>query len=254
MTELHLEADRLDLWLLTPPGAVPLPLGELDEAERHRADAFRRPADRALYIAAHIALRRLLGAYLRIPARDVTFTRADCPRCGGPHGRPVLAGAAPGAPHFSLSHSRGAVLIGVARAPVGVDIEGLPRPERVSLCRSALHPWERRELEQCAGPGRPAVFARLWARKEAYLKGTGVGVGRWTSDVYLGDAGPGAPPRPDGWHVLDVPCGPGHAAAAAVRKPVRHTVVHRLRPESVLSVGNISDGRTTDARPRPSRS
>ncbi|GAA2448685.1 4'-phosphopantetheinyl transferase family protein [Streptomyces glaucus] len=250
MTELSLNADQLDLWLLTPPGRLPVPLDELDDSERRRAAAFRRPADRALYVAAHIALRRLLGAYLRIPARDLAFTRARCPRCGGPHGRPVLAGAGPGAPFFSLSHSRGAVLVGVARAPVGVDIEALPRPERVEVCRSALHPGEERQLADVAARDRPAFFARVWARKEAYLKGTGEGVGGWTSEVYVGDDGPDTPPGPHGWSVLDVPCGPDHAAAAALRGPAPRATVHRLPAEAVLSGGGIPDSRTAAVRTR----
>ncbi|MFF7261188.1 4'-phosphopantetheinyl transferase family protein [Streptomyces sp. NPDC008159] len=254
MTRLVLDADQLDLWLLTPPERSSLPLDELDESERRRAKTFRRPADRALYIAAHIALRRLLGAYLRLPAADVRFRRADCPRCGGPHGRPVLSDAGPGAPHFSLSHSRGAVLVGVARTPVGVDIEGLPRPERVEVCRSALHPQERRELDDVPASDRPACFARLWARKEAYLKGTGVGVGGWTSEVYLGDEGPDAPPRPPGWSVLDVRCGPDHAAAAAIRGPAPRATVHRLPAEAVLAGGRIPDSRTAAVRTSLSRS
>ncbi|AJE44540.1 4'-phosphopantetheinyl transferase superfamily protein [Streptomyces nodosus] len=236
-SELHPDEDELALWLLTPPEQGPLAFGELDETERRRANAFRRRGDRALYVAAHIALRRLLGGYLRTPPTELAFARADCPRCGGPHGRPVLAGAGPDAPHFSLSHSRGAVLVGVARAPVGVDVERLPGPERVDVCRSALHPYEQQELAGCRAPDRPAFFARLWARKEACLKGMGVGVGGWTSEVYLGEGGPDAPTRPNGWSVLDVPCGPGHAAAAAIRGPAPRTAVHRLPPEAVLIGG-----------------
>ncbi|WRZ95446.1 4'-phosphopantetheinyl transferase superfamily protein [Streptomyces sp. NBC_01007] len=239
--ELALEEGDLAVWLLTPPEEAPLAFDELDAAERRRADAFRLRGDRTLYVAAHIALRRLLGGYLRTSAKELVFARADCPRCGGPHGRPVLSGAGPDAPHFSLSHSRGTVLVGIARAPVGVDVERLPRPERVEVCRSALHPWEQRELAALRAPDQPARFARLWARKEAYLKGTGVGVGGWTSKVYLGEGGPGAPPRPDGWSILDVPCGPGHAAAVATRGPAPRTVVHRLPPESVLVGGRVPD-------------
>ncbi|MEV6014627.1 MULTISPECIES: 4'-phosphopantetheinyl transferase superfamily protein [unclassified Streptomyces] len=242
----HPGQDDVEVWLLTPPADGPLASEELDPAERRRADAFRLPRDRALYVAAHIALRRLLAGYLRTTAREVEFVRAACPRCGGPHGRPVLHGAGPGAPHFSLSHSRGEVVVGVARVPVGVDVEKVPRPERVDVCRSALHPWEQRELEGLRAPERPARFARLWARKEAFLKGTGIGVGGWTSEVYIGDGGPGAPSRPEGWTVLDVPCGPGHAAAVAARGQVPRATVRRLPPEAVLVGGRVPYG-----RPRP---
>lgn len=251
-SELTLTDGDLALWLLTPPDQGPLALDELDETERRRADAFRLRGDRALYVTAHIALRRLLGGYLRTPAKELAFARADCPRCGGPHGRPVLAGAGPDAPHFSLSHSRGAVLVGVARAPVGVDVERVPGPERVDVCRSALHPYEQQELADLRATDRPAFFARLWARKEACLKGTGAGVGGWTSEVYLGDGGPDAPPRPDGWSVLDVPFGTGHAAAAAIRGPAPRAVVHLLPPEAVHIGGHApGTGRRRLLRARP---
>ncbi|MFF4442349.1 4'-phosphopantetheinyl transferase family protein [Streptomyces sp. NPDC001621] len=233
---------RPALWLLDAPETAgrhgQLALHELDEAELERADAFRRPADRDRYVAAHIALRRLLAAYSGDAPRDLRFARADCPRCGAAHGRPVLAGRGP---HFSLSHCRGAVLIGMAAAPVGVDVEPLPRSERVDVCAAALHPRERRELQGHPPEQRPAVFARFWARKEAYLKGTGVGVGGWTSEVYLGDAGPHALDRPAGWTVADVPLGGGRAAAAAIRGNAARPVLRRLPGRAVLVGGGVGD-------------
>lgn len=246
--ELHLDKGQLDLWLLTLPDSggcqSRLAIRELDDAERRRADSFRRRADRWLYTATHIALRRVLGAYLRVPPEELAFSRARCPRCGGPHGRPVLAGEHPDVPYFSLSHSHGAALIGVADSPVGVDIEQLPRPERVEACASALHAYERRELDRRSSEQRQALFARLWTRKEAYLKGIGIGVGGWMSRTYLGDGGPGAPPQPVGWTVLDVPCDPGHAAAAAIRSVRPRTVVRHLPPEAVL----VGEGLRSDTR------
>ncbi|MFF7637020.1 4'-phosphopantetheinyl transferase family protein [Kitasatospora sp. NPDC008050] len=240
---------RLDLWLLPQPQpqgrAAPLARHELDEAERRRADSFRRPADRDLYVAAHVALRRLLGAHLRVPPGQVAFARANCPRCGGPHGRPVLAGLHP-ATHFSLSHSHGLALIGVAGAPVGVDVQRLPAPAGVELCEPALHPYERAELHARPGEQRAAFFARLWARKEAYLKGVGSGIGPWTSETYLGDGGPGAPRPPGNWSLLDVPCGEGHAAAAAIRGARPSSVAVRRLPDWAAEVGRSS---TDDAAP-----
>ncbi|MFI6037322.1 4'-phosphopantetheinyl transferase family protein [Streptomyces sp. NPDC051315] len=247
--EPRLRRGRLDLWLLPAPETAglhgPLAVHELDEAERVRADAFRRPADRERYVVAHIALRRLLAAYLGTTPQDIAFARADCPRCGSPHGRPVLVDSSA---HFSLSHSPGAVLVGVACSPVGVDVERLPRPERVEVCAPALHPSERRELEEHTAGDRPAVFARLWTRKEAYLKGTGIGVGGWMSDVYLGDEGAHSPSRPAGWTVVDVPCGSGHAAAAAIQGPAPRQAVRRLPPQAVLAEGR---GRALPKQARP---
>ncbi|MEU7053747.1 hypothetical protein AB0A67_36435, partial [Streptomyces eurythermus] len=85
------------LWVVRAPAPDAPPdaalLGVLDPVERRRAAALRRPADRALYVAAHGTLRRLLGDRLGLPPAEVALTRLPCPGCGGPHGRPaVVAG------------------------------------------------------------------------------------------------------------------------------------------------------------------
>lgn len=211
----------LDLWLFHVPDSglrsVVLDRSPLDVRERARAAAFVRPLDRSRYVAAHLALRRVLCAYEGVGPAELDFVRMPCPCCGGPHGRPASAG--PGSPHFSLSHSGGLVLIGVAGRTVGVDVEALPSPDKAATVGESLHPAERRAVHAAQPALRPAVFARLWARKEAYLKGLGTGVGRSPDLDYLGDPGTGAPARPPGWTVRDVPVGPGHAAAVALERP-----------------------------------
>ncbi|WP_318202188.1 4'-phosphopantetheinyl transferase family protein [Streptomyces sp. SCL15-4] len=226
---------RVDLWLVrcpepdAPPDARALAgpdvLDVLDAAERKRAAALRRPADRALYVASHLALRTLLGAYLRLPAREVLLVREPCPGCGGPHGRPAVPGTPPPL-HFSLSHSHGLALIAVAAVPVGVDVQRVPGPGTVDACAPSLHPAERAELDRLPPGARPGAFAQLWARKEAYLKGIGTGLARPASADYLGAA---TRSRPHGWTVADVSAPPGHTAALAVlgtAPPV--TAVRRL--------------------------
>lgn len=257
MAAVAVDEGQVELWLLRPPGADtaggtgpapgagpagyhPAAEAELDHAERARAASFVRSADRARYVAAHIALRRLLGAYLGLPPRKVPLVRERCLTCGGPHGRPVVAavdGTAP-PPHFSLSHCAGLVLVAVASAPVGVDVEELPGEDRVALCAPTLHPAERAELERL--PPSPSLprreyFGRLWTRKEAYLKGIGAGLTRGLAADYLGDGdgdgGAGAPPRPPGWSVVDLPVGTGHTAAVALRSAIApSTAVRRLPP------------------------
>lgn len=211
-----------ELWLLRQPElgtcVGDLDLDELDESERNRAGTCRREAGRLLYSSAHIALRRLLGAYLDAEPGALRFDRAPCPCCGRLTGRPVLR-TPESTLHFSLSHGSGMAMIGVSALPIGVDVERVPTGETARVCLPALHPDERTELGS-DGTGDAGVdtvaFGQLWTRKESYLKGIGTGLARDLSADYLGAD---TARRPAGWTVFDVPCGPQHLAAVALSSP-----------------------------------
>ncbi|GAA3390924.1 4'-phosphopantetheinyl transferase family protein [Streptomyces roseoviridis] len=246
---------QAEVWLLeldeTPGAAFAAGLDTtvLDARERERAAAFVRPVDRTLYTAAHVALRTVLGGLLGERPEDLAFTREPCPCCGAAHGRPALAvpGGDPSVPpplHFSLSHTRGMVLIATAPVPVGADVELRPAPETVADLLSVLHPRERADIEAEEEPGRrAAAFGRIWARKEAYLKGLGTGLGRATTLDDLGGDGDGDQAgagehgrRPEGWTLYDLPCGPAHHAAVALRSErttTRRPLLHHLAPETL---------------------
>ncbi|MFC8198295.1 4'-phosphopantetheinyl transferase family protein [Streptomyces sp. NPDC057298] len=185
----------------------------LDRSEQERADRFRLPADRDTYLSTHVGLRLLLGAYLHTEPAKVALTRLPCPLCPEPHGRPAVEG---NPVHFSLSHSDGLGLLAFAASPVGVDIEQVPPPEVAEEVGRSLHPREWDELRGYPTPERPEAFARTWARKEAYLKGLGTGLGRDAALDYVGtSATPAALP---GWTISDVEVDEARTAAAmAVR-------------------------------------
>ncbi|NSC24625.1 4'-phosphopantetheinyl transferase superfamily protein [Streptomyces albus subsp. chlorinus] len=188
-------------------------LAPLSDEERDRAARFVRPVDRDRYLVAHLALRRELGALLGLDPARVRFTRADCPVCGEPHGRPSV----PGDPvHFSLSHAGDVVLLGFAAVPIGVDVERHPSVTTATETARALHPREREELAAVPPDGLPAAFARCWTRKEAYLKGTGAGFGEDPAVTYVGALD--RPGRPPGWRLADLAAPPGYAAASALRE------------------------------------
>ncbi|MFJ5551409.1 4'-phosphopantetheinyl transferase family protein [Streptomyces sp. NPDC093225] len=230
-------AAEVALWRLdttrTRVGGRPVGDALLDAAERDRAARFVRPADRERYRAAHVGLRVLLGAYLGVPPEAVPLVREACPVCGGPHGRPAIGAVAGGGPvdgggsggdaaggtglHFSLSHSGDTALVAVARVPVGVDVEELPDAAALADLLLALHPLEAAELGALPEADRPAAVARLWCRKEAYLKGTGTGLSEGLADPYIGTA-PG-PVRLPGWTVRTTTAPPGYAAAVALADP-----------------------------------
>lgn len=200
MTELH---------FVRP---APLDVSLLDAEERRRAAALRRPADQELYAAAHSALRRRLGAHLGVDPVAVELVRLPCPLCGGPHGRPAVAGGA--GPHFSLSHTDGLALLAFADRPVGADVERLPSASMVADVATSLHPREQAELSELPAADRPLAFARCWTRKEACLKGTGEGLaGGGMASLLVGtDA---VPCTIQGWTLQDVPAPKGYAAAIA---------------------------------------
>ncbi|WP_455402977.1 4'-phosphopantetheinyl transferase family protein [Streptomyces bambusae] len=216
--------DDVHVWALQLPAGVPdawLDRSVLDEGERRRMAALTHDGDRVLYGFAHVALRVVLAALTGAAPGALRFARAPCPCCREPHGRPVL----PSAPlEFSLSHSRDLVLIGVAPVPIGVDAEPVPDPEAAAQLAHLLHPSESAEVEAAAPEDRPAAFARLWARKEAYLKGLGTGLRR---GLAVDDVRAGLP----GWQLTDVPLGTGYAAAVAVNSPEPCAVrMHRALP------------------------
>jgi len=203
----------------------PADLAGLDPRETARAAAFVFPADRHRYQVAHVMLRRVLAGCLGAEPGRLAFGRLRCPACGGPSGKPVLTGplappaAEPGAPGeggiglcFSLAHSGDAVVIAVARSPVGVDVERAASGCVCSLA-SAMHAEDTVLVEGLPEPERHAAVIRWWVRAEAVLKCAGTGIAHGM------DAFPvlGAPARgrvPPGPRLPWEPDVPGRAAAA----------------------------------------
>lgn len=228
-----------DLWLLRISDAAggALDASVLDATERRRAASLVQAVDRVRFTTAHVALRQLLGTYLCLAPEEVRIGRDACPCCGAPHGRPALLGDADGL-LFSLSHRGDLALVGAAAAPIGVDVELVPDQESAAELATMLHEAEQDELAAVPPALLPAAVARLWTRKEAYLKGIGTGLGRDPSLDYVGSGRPGGPRPPAGWNLLDVPVDPGYAAAVAVNGPVPHGVP----PLTRLRLGDLCPG------------
>ncbi|GEL17142.1 4'-phosphopantetheinyl transferase family protein [Pseudonocardia asaccharolytica] len=179
------------VWWARPidPEAHPALLALLDEHERTRLQSFRRPADRARYLAAHALARLVLGHRLGTHPAGLRFDRT-C-RCGQQHGKPRLAGDGPG---FSLAHSGDLVGLAVFDRAVGLDVEQ-HRPLS-DLAAMAAHVCSPAELAR-PRPSGPRAFLTTWTRKEALLKATGEGLSRPMSSITLSP--PWRPPAVEAW-------------------------------------------------------
>jgi 4'-phosphopantetheinyl transferase len=164
-------ARSVDVWriLLTHPELAHDAAGILSDDERDRAARFRFERDRSRFVAAHIALRRVLATALDADPASIVFG-------SGMHGKPFVA-VPSSSLEFNLSHSGDYALLALATGrPVGVDIERIADLEHDSVARQFFSAAEAAKLHGVDGGRKAAAFAACWTRKEAYLKASGAGV------------------------------------------------------------------------------
>jgi 4'-phosphopantetheinyl transferase len=239
-----IDRDTIHVWRVQLDAMTTLPGDEqaarleswramLSAEEQRRAGAFLALEHRQDYVAAHAALRFVLGMYL-----GVSPSLLDIGASGGT--KPTLAvTAGVGSKdrdfwekewpdlRFNLSHTRGAVLIGIAIGrELGVDIEWQrPLDDLEGMARSVMSNEELLQWNALEPENRTRAFYRVWTRKESYLKAIGLGLFRNLQDVtvpvsadaledaqrdsrrVLDRSGEGA------WSVLDIPAWAGYSAS-----------------------------------------
>jgi 4'-phosphopantetheinyl transferase len=229
-----LAAEAVHVWRirLDPPGDQADSWELLSDEERRRASRLVQQRHRRRFVAAHSALRRILGGYTARHARELEFTR-------GEHGKPALATANGDSRRleFNLSHSADLALVAVARErPVGVDLERWEREmDHLALATRFFSPAERASLGALAERRDDLVhgFFAAWSRKEAYLKARGEGVMRGLHhfDVTLA---PGEPARLladrldsaiDRWRMRAIVPEEDYSAAIVVADPFEELVL-----------------------------
>lgn len=156
----------------------------LDGSELARARAMA-PAAGAVFLAGRVAQRVFAAELMSLPAVELA-PAYSCPRCGaGPglgHGRPAYSYRGAHVPlALSLSRAAGWTLLAAVvdtaqETRLGADIEDPSRTGFDGFDEVALTPAERRTLRNVKAELLPAARARLWARKEAWLKMTGDGL------------------------------------------------------------------------------
>jgi len=157
---------RLDAWeALTAER-----LGWLDAAERARAARFHASSLADRWRVAHIALRGVLADMVGMEPAALRF--AD-----DAQGKPALH--PPSRLRFNLSHAADVALIAVHEGgEVGVDVEQIrPVSEMGGIAASHFSREEQAALWAASAEARLETFYRIWTRKEAFVKATGVGIG-----------------------------------------------------------------------------
>jgi 4'-phosphopantetheinyl transferase len=182
----ELGTDEIRVWLIeldsglvsqaeidcVEPGAD---LALLDADEQARAARFVRARDRRRFARCRAALREILGGLLAENPASLRFRAAA-------RGKPELdlANQVGGQPalRFNVSHSSNLAVIAVSRQhELGIDLEQVRTiGEAERIVASFFSEAEQAEFATIDGPARPIAFVRGWTRKEAILKGLGVGI------------------------------------------------------------------------------
>ena len=114
--------------------------------------------------------------------------------------------------HFSISHTVGAVLVGLSDQPVGVDIE-------------KLRPVSQRAMRRLAGVSSEEAFFESWVRREARTKRTGSGIGTMMRSET---------PLQYGEYYYEVETFPGYVAGVATRSTDKPEAVQRYALDEML--------------------
>jgi 4'-phosphopantetheinyl transferase len=166
---------NLDCQLLTADLTLSSELHEccyrlLSPEERDRAMRFIHPVHQRHFIAARGLLRTVLGEAVGQSPETLQFTY-------GHHGKPSLVGFP--RVHFNLSHCHGTALIGISHSrSIGVDLEQLREiPDWKTVATQFFARSEYESILQGLEADQIKLFLKYWTCKEAYLKGTGDGIG-----------------------------------------------------------------------------
>lgn len=175
-----------------------------------RATAIASDATRARFVQGRILLRAVLGRMLGCVSSDVPL---DLP----PSGKPRLASGEPDL-RFSLSVGETLALVAVATGrDVGADVEEAAPPDAEAVAHVIMSETERAAFHGLPPADRPAEFLRCWRRKEAVLKGAGLGFSLDPRLLHVGiggNAGIGHVPGAGPFAWADVPDAPAAVAVA----------------------------------------
>jgi 4'-phosphopantetheinyl transferase len=217
----ELAPGQVQVWRLRTDRDSRAGLALLSAAERRRAEGFRTELMRTRHVAAHAAVRLLLGRALGVPGDQLRFGQ-------NAWGKPELVGPDSSGSdlRFNLSHSGDWALIAMARGiDVGVDVELVSDPPPIEVAGMVYSAAERAALAALSGPALTAAFYAIWTRKEALSKGLGLGFSidfasfGVSPEPSLGISRPLLPPKLEaaaGWHLVDLPPIDGAAGALAV--------------------------------------
>ncbi len=174
--------------------------GILSAAELDRASRFRFERDRHRFIHCRAALRRILADYAS-PWLDANPAQIEF--AYNSYGKPAVDGI-----FFNVSHADRVAMIAVSRSrEIGIDVERIdPSFAHEQIPERFFSPREVAALRALPESRQLEAFFDYWTRKEAYMKGRGLGFALPPTSFDVRHL-------PGDWSLESIPAPPGYLAA-----------------------------------------
>ncbi len=141
----------------------------LSNEEIERANRFHFSKDKNNFIVSHGILRLILSWYLNVKPTDIIFIFNK-------YGKPYLYNSKN--IKFNISHSKNKLLMGFSNGiHVGIDIEFMNVVfAKGDIAKNYFSPDEVKKLKTLSAKNIVEGFYNCWTRKEAFIKGVGMGL------------------------------------------------------------------------------
>jgi 4'-phosphopantetheinyl transferase len=140
----------------------------LSDAENKRMESFTQRRHRDQYYLSHVILRIILGKHMKCDPKAIDIV-------SNTFGKPYIRDSPEF--QFNLSHTDGAIALGIANNFVGVDIENTSsRSFPEELYSRIFTEEEKSSLFSKKASWRSRLAFRYWTRKEAIAKADGRGL------------------------------------------------------------------------------
>ena len=158
----------MDVSPLADPALFADAMSRVPESRKQKIASFRHAESQRLSLG--------VGLLLVLALEEEGIDGRQARIAEGQWGKPFL----PDHPnlHFSLSHSGKWAMCALGNRPLGCDVEATGRGNE-KLTKRFFHPEEQQALALLAPDTRPEwqrEFARIWTRKESWLKADGRGL------------------------------------------------------------------------------
>jgi len=145
----------------------------LNATEKEEESRFYFARDRHRYLVTRALVRTVLSRYAPVDPKDWVFSRNAW---GRPH--IVNTQGIDGCLSFSVSHTQGLIVLGVAKGrSLGVDVENFTtRNVSIDIANHYFAPQEAAALRKVSRQQQQYRFFEYWTLKESYIKARSLGV------------------------------------------------------------------------------